>query len=89
MVIIEQGRADHLHLEKDMTGLAFQNGKISTKIYENSNMSFEKKKEAFVKPAIRAATTPLKVSELFLQNFGIKIGAGQIINDVIDNIKEN
>jgi len=64
-------------------------GKLTTKTYEDRSMNFEQKKEAFVKPAIRATTTPLKVSDSILQNFGIKIGAGQIINYVIDNLKEN
>ena len=30
----------------------------------------------------------LQVTESVLSNFGIKVGAGQIINHVIDNIKE-
>lgn len=64
-------------------------GKLTTKTYEDHSMNFEQKKEAFVKPAVRAATTPLKVSDSILKNFGIKIGAGQVINYVIDNIKEN
>lgn len=68
--------------------MGFENTKLAVKTYENRSMNFEQKKEAFIKPAIKAAMFPLQAKESVLSNFGIKVGAGQIINHVINNILE-
>lgn len=72
----------------DLQVVGFENGMPTVKTYEDRSMNFEQKKEAFVKPAVSAMMIPLQVSEVFLKNYGIKVGVGQIIEYGIDNIKE-
>ncbi len=88
--IIETGEAENIHIRGDLNLKTFENGSLTTKTYEDGDiMTPKEKRDAFVKPAVSAVMAPLNLSDNILKNIGIKFGAKQMTNYVIDNIEDN
>ncbi|MCK9236226.1 MAG: RHS repeat-associated core domain-containing protein [Weeksellaceae bacterium] len=88
--IIETGEAENIHIRGDLNLKTFENGSLTTKTYKDGDiMTPKEKRDAFVKPAVSAVMAPLNLSDNILKNIGIKFGAKQMTNYVIDNIEDN
>jgi hypothetical protein len=86
---IEEGRADHLHVDTDIVRYGFKNGEFVKNTFSNDRtMTDAEGYDAFVKPSVDALTAPVgfgfKPSSNtvvnFITNFGVKSTIKKALN---------